>query len=109
MTMRRKKVDKATMVADALRLFSKADGVLVGCADIAQWMNGMGFRAFRGGHLISAQLISQWSRKGLLPTKGGARHRLSTTWHTLLAWVCTDQRCVRVGAALRPRTDQPQG
>ena len=91
---RRERQQKA---ADFLTKFcAKQDRWLTSAAEIAQWLNGMGFVTFRRGVLVSADRVARWAKDGRLPARAGAgkRRGVQTSILLLLAWLCGPQRCV---------------
>ena len=91
---RRERQQKA---ADFLTKFcTKQDRWLTSAAEIAQWLNGMGFVTFRRNVLVSAQQVAKWAADGRIPARAGAgkRRGVQTSILLLLAWLCGPQRCV---------------
>ena len=112
--MANRRAERQQKAADFLTKFcSKQDRWLMNAAEIAQWLNGMGFVTRNAGVLISADRVARWARQGRLPARAGAGHRrgVQTSILLLLAWLCGPQKCVSTPREARkmwlPRAAQP--
>lgn len=75
----------------------RKDVWLTSCAEIAMWLNGMGFILYYNDALVNANAVARWARVRRMPARAGAgNHRgVQASVLCLIAWLHGPQRCVR--------------
>lgn len=95
--MANRRADRERRAGELLaRYIASHDWWMRSAADIAQQLNGWGFRTRHHNTLVSAQHVARWARSRMIPAKAGSgRGRgVSASALTLIAWLHGPQRCV---------------